>query len=229
MLGCLVIFIKRIDHNKIIAYSLSFASGVMISVSLTDLIPESLNLINCKNYFFTITISLISIFIGIFLSILLDNITDKKVNNNPLYKTGLLSMLAIIIHNIPEGIITFITTTTNIKLGIGLSFAIALHNIPEGISISIPIYYSTKSKFKAFNYTLISALSEPLGALITYLFLINFINNFILGILFSIIAGIMLEISLFNLLPISKKYQYNTSSKLFFIFGVLIMLIRFIL
>lgn len=226
MLGCIVIFIKNIEHNKIITASLSFASGVMLCVSLTDLIPESLNLINNSNYFFTISISLISVFIGIYLSLLLNKITTAK---NTLYKTGLLSMIAIIIHNIPEGIITFITTSNNINLGISLTIAIALHNIPEGISISVPIYYSTNSKTTAITYTLISSISEPLGAIITYLFLKKFINNLFLGILFSIIAGIMLELSLFNLLPTSKKYQYKNINLIFFIFGIITMLIKFLI
>lgn len=227
MLGCIVIFIKKIDHNKVIACSLAFASGVMLSVSVTDLIPESLKLIKFENYYLVLLVSFISIFLGIFLSLCLDNITTKKTNNNVLYKTGILSMLAIIIHNIPEGIVTFITTNSNVTLGISLSIAIALHNIPEGISISVPIYYSTNSKFKAIGYTFISAMSEPFGALITYLFLINFINDLILGILFSIIAGIMLEISIFNLLPTSKKYQFDKNSLIFFLIGVFIMVLRF--
>ena len=228
MLGCIVIFIKNIDHNKIITASLSFASGVMLCVSLTDLIPESLNLINSNNYFIKIIISLISVFIGLYISIIIDNITYKN-NKNTLYQTGILSMIGIIIHNIPEGIITFITANNNIKLGINLTIAIALHNIPEGISISVPIYYSTKSKLKAIKYTLISAISEPFGALLTFLFLKKYINNYILGILFSGIAGIMLEISIFNLLPISKKYQNNKIKNYFFIFGILLMLIKYIL
>lgn len=228
MLGCLVIFIKKIEHNKIIAASLSFASGVMLCVSLTDLIPESLNLIGIKNYYLNALISLISVFVGIYLSIYLDKLTNIKNNQNILYKTGILSMIAIIIHNIPEGIITFISASNNIKLGISLAIAIALHNIPEGISISVPIYYSTKSKFKAINYTFVSALSEPIGALITYLFLKKFINDLVLGILFSGIAGIMLKISILNLLPTSKKYQYKNISICFFIFGILLMLIKFI-
>ena len=229
MLGCLVIFIKKIDHNKIIACSLAFASGVMLTVSVTDLIPESLKLIDFKNYYLVLLISFISIFLGIFLSVFLNDITEKKTNNNILYKTGLLSMLAIIIHNIPEGIITFITANSNISLGISLAIAIALHNIPEGISISVPIYYSTNSKLKAILYTFISAISEPFGAVITYLFLINYINNTILGILFSIIAGIMLEISIFNLLPTSKKYHYDKARLIFFILGVFLMVLKFLI
>ncbi len=228
MIGTIIIFIKNINHNRIIAYSLSFASGVMLTISLTDLIPESIKLINTNNYFITIFISLIFVFIGIYISLFLDKITTKN-NNNLLYKTGILSMIAIIIHNIPEGIITFITADNNIKLGINLTIAIALHNIPEGISIAVPIYYSTNSKIKAIKYTLISALSEPLGALLTFIFLKKFINSFILGILFSCIAGFMLEISIFNLLPTSKKYQYDNLKNIFFIIGIITMLIKFIL
>ena len=137
-------------------------------------------------------------------------------------------MLAIILHNIPEGIITFITASSNMTLGISLAIAIALHNIPEGISISVPIYYSTKSKFKALSYTFISAISELFGAFITFLFLKNFINNTIIGILFAIVAGIMLNISLCKLLPTVKTYNYNRFSIIFFVIGILFILIKFL-
>ena len=112
------------------------------------------------------------------------------------YKVGILSMISLLIHNIPEGIMTFITSSNNLKIGITLSIAIALHNIPEGITISIPIYYSTKSKFKAFLYTLISGLSEPFGAIIAYLFLKNIVGDITLGLLYSLIAGMMVNISI---------------------------------
>ena len=101
--------------------------------------------------------------------------------------------------------------------------------MPEGISIGIPIYYATGSKFKAFLYTFISALSEPFGALITYLFLYHFISDTILGLLFSFIAGIMLQISICELIPASKKYNLNKMHYVFFIIGILVMLIHFLL
>ena len=135
-------------------------------------------------------------------------------------------MLAIIIHNIPEGIATFMATNSNIMLGISLTIAIALHNIPEGISISIPIYYATNSRFKAIFYTFISAISEPFGALLTYLFLSNFINDRIMGCLFGIIAGIMIHISLYELLPTANSYNKKGIMFLFFIIGVLFMIIN---
>ena len=133
-------------------------------------------------------------------------------------------MITIIIHNIPEGIATYITTTNNFKLGLLFSISIALHNIPEGISISIPIYYSTNNKRKAFIYTFISGISELFGALITYLFLSKYINDTILGALYSFIAGLMINISINKLGKESLNYN-KKDSIVYFIIGILIMLI----
>ena len=134
-------------------------------------------------------------------------------------------MLAIILHNIPEGIATYMAGNTSLSLGITLTIAIALHNIPEGISISIPIYFATGSKIKALLYTFISGLSELLGAIITYLFLKPFIKNAIMGCLFAIIAGIMTHISISELLPTSFKFNNKTKSIVFFILGCTFMII----
>ena len=114
-------------------------------------------------------------------------------------------------------------------LAISLTIAIALHNIPEGISIAIPIYYSTKSKSRAFLYTLISSLSEPFGAFLAYLFLGKFVTNTFLAILFAIIAGIMMQIAFCELLPTSKKYNYKKLTIIFFIIGILFMLLKFLI
>ena len=135
-------------------------------------------------------------------------------------------MLAIILHNIPEGMATFMASNTDISLGISLTIAIALHNIPEGISISVPIYYATNSKIKAISYTALSGLSELFGAIITYLFLKPFINDIVMGLLFSIIAGIMMHISLYELLPTSLKLNNKKITIFSFIFGILFMTIN---
>lgn len=120
-------------------------------------------------------------------------------------------------------------SNTNMKLGISLAIAIAFHNIPEGISISIPIYYATDSKFKAFMYTFISGMSELLGAIITYLFLSKLINSVFMGLLFSVIAGIMIHISIYELLPTSLNYKNKKVTVLLFIIGVCAMLINHLL
>lgn len=231
MIGTIFIFFKFKNTNNIILSSLSFAAGVMITVSLTDLLPESLNLL--KNYFYPFPawlIMFIFFVIGILISMGIDKYLPSNDNKNgQLYKVGIISMLAIILHNIPEGIATYMATTSNISLGISLTLAIAFHNIPEGISISIPIYYASKSRLKAFNYTLISALSEPFGALIAFIFLQRFINDFILGVLFAIIAGIMVHISIYELIPTSFKYHKKKLSFIFIIIGFLLTMLSHLL
>lgn len=229
LIGFLFIFIKS-SREDVISSALGFASGVMITISITDLMPNSLFLIlETNNLIYTIFLSLIGFIIGIVLS----NIIDKKVgendkNNPKLYKLGLISMIVLMMHNIPEGIATYITTSNNLKLGISLSIAIALHNIPEGISISIPIYYSTNSKIKAFTYTFISGISELLGAIICYLFLSNYITDTILGIIYSIIAGMMINISINELYKESISYNVLKTKK-YFIIGIIIMIMNHLL
>lgn len=231
LIGALFIFIKNSNKDIIITSSLSFASGVMLSVSITDLIPESLKLLitelSSKG---TIIISFLSLILGIVISMIINyylpDTSKEKVANSSLYKVGIISMMAIIIHNIPEGIITFLAGTTNIKLGLILATTIAIHNIPEGISISIPIYYSTNSYKKALLYSGISAISEPFGALLAFIFLKNIINNTILGIMLSLVAGIMIEISLISLIPTAYKYPYKKYFCTFFIIGFLFMIIK---
>ena len=109
-------------------------------------------------------------------------------------------------------------------LGISICIAIALHNIPEGISIAIPIYYSSKSKFKAIFYTFLAGMSEPIGAILTGLFLVNFVNDIVLGLLFSFIAGVMIQIGSFKLLPTGSDYNKRISW-IFFVVGFIVMII----
>lgn len=216
LVGYLFIYIKA-DKNKVISRSLSFASGVMITLSLVDLIPTSINYLKIGNR--CILYSLLFFVIGFLLCFIL----NKKINNDDiLYKTGILSMIGIMIHNIPEGIVTYILSTVDMKLGIVLAIAIILHNIPEGISISVPIYYSKNSKKKAFLYTMISGLSEPFGAFLSMIFLYKYISNFLIAILFSLIAGLMIYISVFEL--IKTSYKYN-NSKIYILYGSLFILI----
>lgn len=225
MLGTLLIFFKT-KTNKIIIGSLAFASGVMLAVSILDLIPEAINLLQLKSY---IEIPLITVFmvLGAIFSIIIDKYlpTHQNGSQNGLFRVGIISMFAIIAHNIPEGIATFMATNTNINLGISLTIAIALHNIPEGISIAVPIYYSTKSRGKALLYTLISGLSEPFGAFLAFLFLKPFMNDTVMGLLMALIAGIMIHISSYELLPTSLKYNKKSLTYIFFIIGFIFMII----
>lgn len=224
ILGMIPIFFHFQDRDKIIIISLGFASGVMLSASFFDLIPEAYHyLISDYNPVLSILFLLIFFVGGILVSTYIDQNLECKDDN--LYKVGISSMIAIIIHNLPEGIITFLTASVNLKLGLSLAIAIMLHNIPEGISIAVPIYYSTKSKMKALFYTIIAAVAEPLGAVLAFLFLKNYINNFLLGIMLSLIAGIMSNISLYELFPESLKYKRKKVSIVSTIIGLIFMYI----
>lgn len=221
LIGIIPVFIKIKNINKFIVSSLSFASGVMFSISTFDLLIESLKSFNKEYNSFIGTILFLFFFIiGFIFSKYINNRIDS---DNELYKVGISSMLGIILHNIPEGILTFITYSVNQKLGITLGIAIALHNIPEGITIAVPIYYSTKSKLKVFIYSLISALAEPLGAVLSYIFLKNIIDNMMIGIMLSIVSGIMIYISIFGIVKEAKKYNEDKLLNLFFIIGFLFM------
>lgn len=122
-----------------------------------------------------------------------------------------------------EGIITYLTSSSNLRVGIALTIAIALHNIPEGVSISIPIYYSTGSRKKALFYTFVSGISEPFGALLAYFFLAPFVTPFIMGLLYAFIAGIMVHISVYELLPESCSYQRIGMTIISFLIGCFFM------
>ena len=226
MLGSILIFFKYRNTDKVVCSALSFAAGVMLTVSATDLIPSSITgLLNIYYLFPALLIALISIVFGIAISTLINkyipDINSEKVGNKGLFKVGIISMIAIILHNVPEGIATFMTSTKDIQLGLSLALAITLHNIPEGISISVPIYYSTKSKAKAF----VSGISEPLGAIIAYLFLAPYMNDLIMSILLSGIAGIMIAISIYELIPASLKYNNTKRTTLYFLIGSIFMMI----
>ena len=229
LLGMIVIFFSKNNNKKIIIASLGFAAGIMTTVSLTDLIPEGFYLLNkSRGYIFSLLFLLLFIVMGSIIALTIDRYlpdSEKHYKDGILYRVGIISMLSIIIHNIPEGIATFMTSASNITLGITLSIAIALHNIPEGISIAVPIYYATGSKLKAFYYVLLSSLSEPFGAIIAYLFLKPFINDHIMGIIYAMIAGLMLYISFYELLPTSLRYKNKKITYLFFVLGSIVMII----
>lgn len=216
LLGYFSIYIKK-DKNKLIKNSLAFAAGVMLCVSIIELIPEGIKLLKKSNS--SNIIGMISILTGM----ILPTITNIIVKEEELYKLGILSSVAIIMHNIPEGIITYITSVKNINLGINIALAIAMHNIPEGITVAVPIYFGTKDKAKAFKVVLISALSEPIGALLAHVLLRQFITDKIIGIILLTVAGIMTYLSVIELLPKALKYKEIKKTIVFFIMGIIIM------
>ncbi len=204
----------------------------VVDVSFTDLIPEGISLLTLdqgKNRGFIFLI--LFIIIGLLISVIIDKLIPEssEAYDKKLYKVGIFSMIAIIVHNIPEGIATFLSSATNLSLGIAITIAIALHNIPEGISISVPVYQATKNRSKAIGYTFISGMSEPVGAILAFLILKPIITNTIMGSILAIIAGIMTHISMFQLLPTSLKYKEKGKTIIFFIIGFVFMIFSHLL
>ncbi|HRV99825.1 MAG TPA: zinc transporter ZupT, partial [Aminobacteriaceae bacterium] len=154
---------------------------------------------------------------------LIEDSEQKPQNNKRLIRMGILTALAIAIHNFPEGLATFTAALTDPNLGIAIAVAIAIHNIPEGIAVSVPIYYATGSRRKAFNYSFLSGVSEPIGALLAWLVLAPFLSGALFGVIFASVAGIMVFISVDQLLPAARKYGEHHVSIYGLVIGMMIM------
>ncbi|MCH5336802.1 MAG: zinc transporter ZupT [Campylobacter sp.] len=153
----------------------------------------------------------------------------KTIDSKALKRTGIFTALAITVHNFPEGFATFISSVDNLHLGIAIAIAVAIHNIPEGLAVSLPIYHATGDKKKAFIYSALSGFAEPLGALIGILVLLPFLNELTLAVSFAVVAGIMVFISLDELLPAAKIYGNTHDSLYGLIGGMFIMALSLIL
>ena len=208
-LGSLIAFFIKDFKRKYLSVMMGFSAGVLIQISFMELLFSAVTetgLLNANIAFFIgiATIAVIEFLIPHEYEE--EKLTEKERKNKRLMKTGLLVSAGIIIHNFPEGILTLFGTIKDPTLGLVLLIAIALHNIPEGISVSIPIFYATKNRKKAFLWSLLSGLSEPIGALIGYFILSPFINNFALNMALAFVAGVMIFISFDELLPLSLSH-----------------------
>jgi ZIP family zinc transporter len=160
---------------------------------------------------------------------------DHSPPDKKLLRMGLFTALAIGIHNFPEGLVTFLAVLQDPALGLAIAIAVALHNIPEGISVSVPIYYATGNRRRAFLYSVASGLSEPVGAVIAYLLLRAFLGPAgefppqVVGILFGLVAGVMVYISLDELLPTSRAYGKGHDSLFGLVGGMAVMALSLLL
>ncbi len=230
VLGSLVIFFKwkRENINKFITFCLSLSLIIMIGISITELIPEaSFAILTEFKLAKGILLSLFVFLIGVFSVYFLNKKIEKSSSSDlDLYRLGILSMLALMLHNLPEGIVTFLSSYQNMELGLKISVAIMLHNIPEGISIAVPIYYATGSKKEAVKKTFISGLAEPLGAILAFIFLKNFITDTMIGIILLFVAGLMITLAIHELLPKALNYHENAYIILGFLVGIFLLLIN---
>lgn len=244
--GCLA-FLGGKDNKKFLSVSLGFSAGVMIYVSMIDIFGKAKDsLVSALGFEKGNWITVIAFFGGIFLIAIIDNFVPKESNPHEfcsvddlecqnrqkqkgLMKTGVVTALAIGIHNFPEGLATFMAALQQPKIAVPIAVAIAIHNIPEGLSVSMPIYHATGSKKKAFLYALFSGISEPIGALIGYVFLRNFFNDIMLGIIFAGIAGVMVFISIDELLPSAREYGEHHLSVYGLVVGMMVMALSLLL
>ena len=227
MLGGIIILFKISNDkiNKFIAFCLAFSISIMIGISITDLIPSSLfNILSNFSLLKGIIIISLSLLIGGIAVLIISKLLNNEINS--LYKLGILSMVALMLHNFPEGIATFIGSMHDQSLGLKLSLAIMFHNIPEGIAIAVPIYYATNSKKKALFPTFLSGIAEPLGALLAYLFLKDYISNVMISVVLLFVAGIMITLAIQEMLPKASSYKENKFIYLGFIMGILLILIN---
>lgn len=230
VLGSLIIYLKIKRVEEFITFCLSFSLSVMITLSIIDLIPSSsFTIISNYGILLGIFICIFTFMIGVILVNIINKKIDKytkNVNSKNLYKVGVLSMLALMLHNFPEGIATFISAYKDMSLGISLGIGIMMHNIPEGISIAVPLYYSTGSKKRGVLYTFISGVAEPIGAILAFIFLKNFISDTLISIVLILVAGIMISLSINELLP--EALKYNKSKYIYYglISGSILMIIN---
>lgn len=232
LLGALIVYSANRKNEKLLSVSLGFAAGVMLSVSFTDLLPNAVNLLGEDSGARLGTVwSVLFLAVGLFLAASLDRFVphqeyDEAQGEKPhqdLFRVGFVSMLAIGLHNFPEGIATFMAAYEDAGLGTSIALAIAMHNIPEGITVALPVYFATGSRLKAFYYTLLSGFSEPLGALFAFLVLQPLITPFLLGAIFAALTGIMLYIAIEELIPSSRQYGYDRPALIATFTGICLM------
>jgi len=257
-IGSFIAFFIKKPSPKFISFIMGFSAGVMILISFVELLPESIETIGLEMgllFFFIGMIIMFIIDVVVSHEYEFEDSIEILINANGqskphlhyghrhrhhhehrgvkkdvnLAKTSIFIFFGVFIHNFPEGMATFIGTLTHIQLGILLAVAIALHNIPEGIAVAVPIYVYTLNKKKAFKWSFISGMSEPLGAILTWLILFPFINDFILNAMLGAVGGIMVYISLDELLPISRSMAKEHYSIVGIMTGMLIMAVSLLI
>lgn len=245
-IGSVLAFFAKKTNTRFLSLALGFSAGVMIYVSMIEIFVKARDALEGAlgagpGYWWTT----IAFFAGILIIAVIDKLVpsfenphelrgveemqDDSGKKQALLRMGMFSALAIAIHNFPEGLATFTGALADPALGMGIAVAVAIHNIPEGIAVSVPIYYATGSKKKAFFYSFLSGFSEPVGALVGYGLFFRYFNDITFGLLFASVAGIMVFISLDELLPTAEKYGEHHLAIYGLIAGMAIMALSLLL
>lgn len=239
-IGSILAFFYKGDQKKFLSIGLGFSAGVMIYVSMIEIFQKALESLSVdhgeKQGMF---LAMVGFFGGMLCIAIIDCLIPNEQNlhelsplslnseeigeKNRLFRTGIFTAVAIAIHNFPEGFATFVAAIHEPDLALPIVLAIAIHNIPEGIAVSVPIYSATGDRKKALFYSFLSGLAEPVGAVLGYLLLMPFMTDTVFGLLFASVAGIMVFISIDELLPAAEKYGEHHLSIYGLVGGMLVM------
>lgn len=247
-IGSTLAFFTKTTNKGFFALAMGFSAGVMVYLSFVEILPKSTAYIaETKTPVEASAIAALALVAGMIVMAVIDALVPSGANphentevellgtketqlpfveqraNKMLLRTGLFVALAIAIHNFPEGLATFLLVLDDPQIGIALAIAVAMHNIPEGIAVSVPVYYATKSRVKAFRLSFLSGLAEPAGAVIGYLLLAQFLNHFVLGIMFAMVAGVMVFLAIDTLLPTARNSSRGHLTVYGFIAGAAVM------
>jgi len=251
-IGSTIAFFAKRTNKKFLCFSLGLSAGVMIYISFMEMLHNARLELSAimENERTGDTIAVLAFFCGMAIAAAIDKLIPDVDNPHELHNVeemqgsdnqqhhhsaitlkhmGVVTAIAIAVHNFPEGIATFMSGYQSISLGVAIAIAVAIHNIPEGIAVSVPIYYATGSRRKAFWYSMLSGLAEPLGAIITYLILMPFISPMLLNIVNAAVAGIMIYIAFDELLPAAHQYGENHVAIYGLVSGMVIMAVSLIL
>ena len=243
--GSIIAFVAKSTNRRLLSFALGLSGGVMVYVSFVELMPQGVEHL-AQSFAGRVGewINLVAFFGGMALIGLIDHLVPsfenpheahsvEELQHRPkqtkLMRVGLMSALAIAIHNFPEGIATFTAGVNDPTLGLAIAAAVAIHNIPEGIAVSVPIFYATESRKKAFLWSLLSGFAEPLGALVAWLLLAPLMTPILLGCVLTGVAGIMVYISLDELLPAAREYGEAHTAIAGVVVGMMIMAVSLLL
>lgn len=238
-IGSAMVLLTKNTNKKFLCFSLALSSGVMLYVSFVEIFYKGINSLS-EVYGDKLgnTYAVLGLFGGMALIILIDkfipNVEMSLSENNTnteakLMRMGVFTALAIAIHNFPEGLATFVSALDDPEVGVAITVAIAIHNIPEGIAVAVPIYYATNNRKKAFGLSVLSGLTEPLGAVVGYFLLIQFMGEEAFGFIFAAVAGMMVYISIAELLPTAKEYGNQKLCVWGMVLGMAIMAVSLLL
>lgn len=246
-IGSALSLLTKKTSTRFLSVALGFSAGVMIYVSFVEILVKAKDaLVSALGEKSGTWATVGGFFFGILVIALIDKLIPSaenphevhtveemdghsEVHKANLMRMGMFTALAIGIHNFPEGLATFTAALADPSLGIPIAVAIAIHNIPEGIAVAVPIFYATGSRMKAFKLSFLSGLSEPVGALVGYVLLYNFFNDAMFGFIFASVAGIMVYISLDELLPSAREYGEHHLSMYGLIAGMAVMAVSLLM